>query len=61
LFYLARTEAFLKGEGFVVPQNVKDVALDALRHRVLPSYEAEAKGLGSEELIKEVLNGVEVP
>jgi len=61
LFYLSRAEAFLKGEAFVVPQNVKDVAFDALRHRVLPSYEAEAKGLGSEELIREVLSGVEVP
>jgi len=61
LFHLARAEAFLRGESYVVPQNVKDVALDALRHRVLPSYEAEARGLGSEELIRQVLSGVEVP
>jgi len=61
MFMLARAEAFLRGESYVVPQNVKDVAHDVLRHRVLPSYEAEAKGMSTEEIIAEVLGGVPVP
>lgn len=61
LFAMARAEAFLNGESYVVPQNVKDVALDAMRHRVLPSYEAEAKGMNSEEIINEILRGVPIP
>lgn len=61
LFALGRAEAFLNGDRFVVPQNIKDVAFDVLRHRVIPSYEAEAKGLTSEAIIDEVLRGVPVP
>jgi MoxR-like ATPase len=61
LFALARAEAFLNGETYVVPQNVKDAAYDVLRHRVIPSYEAEAKGMTSESIIDEVLRGVAVP
>jgi MoxR-like ATPase len=44
-----------------VPQNVKDVAADVLRHRILPSYEAEAQGIDTEQLIKKILDGVPVP
>jgi len=61
LFALARAEAFLNGESYVVPQNVKDAALDVMRHRVIPSYEAEARGMTSEAIIEEVLRAVPVP
>lgn len=61
LFLAARAEALLQGQEFVTPQTVKDVALDVLRHRVMPTYEAEAQGIGSSDLVKMVLDGVPVP
>ena len=57
----ARAEAALAGRAFVTPQDVKDVALDVLRHRVLLTYEADAEGLTSEQVIGQVLSAVEVP
>jgi MoxR-like ATPase len=53
--------AFLAGRGFVTPQDVKAVAPDVLRHRVLLTYEAEAQDLTSDDLIREILNTVDVP
>ena len=61
LFLAARAEALLQGETFVVPQMVKDVAHDVLRHRLLPTYEAEVQQLNSDDLVQMVLDGVEVP
>lgn len=61
LFLAARAEALLAGETFVTPQNVKDVALDVLRHRIIPTYEAEAQNLTSDALVKVILDGVQVP
>jgi MoxR-like ATPase len=57
----AKAEALLNGRGFVTPQDVKDVALDVLRHRVLTSYEADAEGITSDHIIRQVLGAVEVP
>ncbi len=57
----ARAEAALGGRIFVTPQDVKDVALDVLRHRVLLTYEADAEGVTSEQVIGQVLSAVEVP
>ncbi len=56
-----RARAFLDGRGYVSPQDVKDVAPDVLRHRVIVSYEAEAEGLTSDDLVGRVLSGVRVP
>lgn len=61
LFLTARAEALLAGERYVVPQMVKDVAPDVLRHRILLTYEAEAQGLDPDDLVQMVLDGVEVP
>lgn len=61
LFVAARAEAVLAGEQFVVPQHIKDIAPDVLRHRILPTYEAEAQGLTADDLIVQILNGVPVP
>lgn len=61
LFLAARAEALLNGANYVTPQNVKDVALDVLRHRVVPTYEAEAQGMGSDELVQTILDNVQVP
>ncbi|MCA8942167.1 MAG: MoxR family ATPase [Planctomycetes bacterium] len=57
----ARARAFLDGRGFVTPQDVKAVGFDVLRHRVIPSYEAEAEGKTSEELLRTIFDHVPVP
>jgi MoxR-like ATPase len=57
----ARALAFLKGRHFVVPQDVKSIALDVLRHRVSVTYEAEAENISSENVIEKILNTLPVP
>ncbi len=57
----ARARAFLNGRGYVTPQDVKSIAPDILRHRILVSYEAEAEGLTSDDLIQKILNALPVP
>ena len=57
----ARAHAFLEGRGYVTPHDIKSVAMDVLRHRVLTTYEAEAEGITSEQVIQRVLDTVPVP
>jgi MoxR-like ATPase len=57
----ARAQAFLDGRGFVTPQDVKAIAADVLRHRLHPSYEAEAESLSSDALVERLLEHVQVP
>ena len=57
----ARARAFLQGRGFVTPQDVKSIGYMVLRHRVLTTYEAEAEGIGSEDVLKQVFDTVPVP
>ncbi len=57
----ARAVAFLAGRGYVTPQDVKDIAPDVLRHRVIVSYEAEAEEKTSEDVVRHVLDHVPVP
>ncbi len=57
----ARAMAFLQGRGYVTPQDVKDIAYDVLRHRIILTYEAEAEQMNSEDVIKTILNTVPVP
>jgi MoxR-like ATPase len=57
----SRAVAFLHGRGYVVPEDVKEIAHDVLRHRILLTYEAEAENVTSENLIDRVLERVEVP
>ena len=57
----ARAYAFIKRRGYVIPEDVRAVAHDVLRHRVGLSYEAEANNITTEEVISEILNKVEVP
>ncbi|MFN4894900.1 MAG: AAA family ATPase [Pseudomonadota bacterium] len=57
----ARAHAFLKGKTFVTPDDVKEVAADVLRHRVLVTFEAEARGISSDQVIKTLLSAVTVP
>ena len=57
----SRARAFLDGRGYVTPQDVKNVGPDVLRHRVIASYEAEAEGMTSDDIIKKIFDGVPVP
>lgn len=57
----ARAYAFIKHRGYVIPEDVRAVCHDVLRHRIALSYEAEANNLVPEEIINEILNKVEVP
>ena len=57
----ARAIAFLNGRGYVTPQDVKDIAYDVLRHRVILTYEAEAEEKTSDDIIRELLTAVPVP
>ena len=57
----AKANAFLHGRGHVLPQDVKEMALDVLRHRVILTYEAEAEEKTSEEVIRMILDKMPVP
>jgi MoxR-like ATPase len=57
----ARAMAFLSGRHFVIPQDVKSIAMDVLRHRVSVTYEAEAENITSENVIEKILNALPVP
>lgn len=57
----ARSYAFIKHRGYVIPEDVRAVCHDVLRHRIGISYEAEANNMTSEEIVSEILNKVEVP
>jgi MoxR-like ATPase len=62
--YLARTakaHAFLRGRGYVTPEDIKAIGMDVLRHRILLTYEAEAEQLHSEDIIRRIFDAVEVP
>ena len=57
----SKAHAILQGRGYVTPFDVKSMAMDVLRHRIIISYEAEAEGKSSEDLIAQILENVEVP
>ncbi len=57
----AKAHAFLKGRGYATPEDVKQIGLDVLRHRVIVTYEAEAEEMTSERIITQIFDQVEVP
>ena len=57
----ARAYAFIKRRGYVVPEDVRAVAHDVLRHRIGLSYEAEASNVTTEDIVSKIINKVEVP
>ena len=57
----AKAYAFIKRRGYVIPEDVRAISLDVLRHRVAITYEAEAEEVTSEQVVQEVLNKIEVP
>lgn len=62
--FLARTAkamALLRGRGYVIPEDVKEIAADVLRHRIVASYEAEAEEVSTDDLVARILDRIEVP
>jgi len=57
----AKAHAFLRGRGYITPEDVKQVGKDVLRHRVILTYEAEAEELTSEDIIQKIFDEIEVP
>ena len=57
----AKAHAFLKGRGYVTPEDIKAIGMDVLRHRVIVTYEAEAEEITSEDIVKKVFDEIEVP
>jgi len=57
----ARAHAFLRHRGHVIPDDVKSVGLDVLRHRIIPTYEAEAEELTSDDIVRKVFGNIEAP
>ena len=57
----SRAHAFLRGRAYVTPDDVKAIAPDVLRHRVLTTYEAEAEEVTSDDIVKKILATVEAP
>ncbi len=57
----SRAHAFLRGRGYVTPDDVKAIGYDVMRHRVIVTYEAEAEGLDSESVLKQIFDHIEVP
>jgi MoxR-like ATPase len=57
----AKAYAYLKGRGYVTPDDIKHLAPDILRHRVITTYEAEAENINSAQLVQEILNRIDVP
>ena len=53
--------AFLEGRGFVTPEDVRAVAMDVMRHRIIVTYEAEAEEVTPEDVVQRVLDTIEVP
>jgi len=57
----AKAYAFLQGRGYVIPEDIKTIGHDVLRHRILVTYEAEADSVSSDDIIDKIFGGVEVP
>jgi MoxR-like ATPase len=57
----ARAHAFIQGRGFVTPEDIKHIAPDVLRHRIITTYEAEAQEINSADIVQRILDHVEVP
>jgi MoxR-like ATPase len=57
----ARAHAFIRGRGYVTPEDVKSIGPDVLRHRVILSFEAEAENVTAEEIVQRIFDTVEVP
>ncbi|KAA3637211.1 MAG: MoxR family ATPase, partial [Calditrichaeota bacterium] len=57
----AKAHAFLKGRGYVTPEDIKAIGHDVLRHRILITYEAEAEEISSDNIVSKIFDAIEVP
>ncbi|MFA5388156.1 MAG: MoxR family ATPase [Candidatus Omnitrophota bacterium] len=57
----SKAHAFIRGRGYVIPEDIKAVGMDILRHRVIVTYEAEAEEMTSEDIVKKIFDEIEVP
>lgn len=57
----AKAWALMEGRSYVVPQDISEIGIDVLRHRVIPSYEAEAESMSSEDLVQSIFEAVPIP
>ena len=61
LLLAARANAFLSKRAFVIPDDIKEVSMEVLRHRVVPTFEALAEGINSDQIVQDILDNVKVP
>ncbi|MBI59967.1 ATPase [bacterium] len=61
LIKAAKAHAFIQGRGFVTPEDIKAIGKDVLRHRIIPSFEAEAENITSDNLVDKIFSQIEVP
>lgn len=61
LIKASKAHAFLNGRGYVIPDDIKRIAPDVLRHRIVTSFEAQAENINSTRIIREIINRIEVP
>ena len=57
----AKSNAFIEGNGYVSPDDIKEVVYEVLRHRLILSYEAEAEDVVADDVIKQIINKIKVP
>lgn len=57
----ARAQAFMEHRAYVTPEDVRTIAMDVMRHRIIPTFEAEAEDIGPEDIITKIMNNVQVP
>ena len=61
LIQAAKAHAFLQGRGYVIPEDIKQIAVDVMQHRVIVTYEAEAEDVTATDVVQQILDHVEVP
>jgi MoxR-like ATPase len=61
LVQAARAHAFIRGRGYVTPEDIKSIGMDILRHRIIVTYEAEAENITPEDIVQKIFDNVEVP
>ncbi|MFP8487807.1 AAA family ATPase [Gracilimonas sp. Q87] len=57
----SRAQAFMEHRAYVTPEDVRTIAMDVLRHRIIPTFEAEAEDIGPEDIVTKIMNNVQVP
>ena len=57
----SKAYAFIKRRGYVIPEDIKSIGYDVLRHRIIPTYEAEAEDMTTDDIIRRIFDEIEVP